>query len=61
MLFRSLTNGVQFKVMGVSNYKLLTLVQHFGLADKVEHRALPDCRLTQMVYAKLNENGAGRR
>ena len=49
------------KVMGVSNYKLLTLVQHFGLADKVEHRALPDCRLTQMVYAKLNENGAGRR
>ena len=47
------------KVMGVSNYKLLTLAQHFGLANKVEHRALPDCRLTQNIYAKLNESGSG--
>lgn len=46
------------KVMGVANYKLLTLAQHFALADKVEHRALPDCRLTQKVYAKLKENGS---
>lgn len=44
------------KIMGVPNYKLLTLAQHLGLADQVEHRALPDCRLTQKVYAKLNEN-----
>ena len=29
--------------------KLLTLAQHFGLADRVEHRALPDCRLTQQA------------
>lgn len=43
------------KIMGISNYKLLTLAQHFALADKVEHRALPDCRLIQKVYAKLNE------
>lgn len=41
----------------VPNYKLLTLAQHFQLADKVEHRALPDCRLVQQVYCKLNEPG----
>lgn len=45
------------KVVGVTNYKLLTLAQHFGVADKVEHRALPDCRLMHEVYAKLNEKG----
>ncbi len=45
------------KTMDVTNYKLLTLVQHFGLAERVEHRALPDCRLTQKLYEKLNENG----
>lgn len=49
------------KVMGVSNYKLLTLAQHFALADRVEHRALPDCRLTQQVYEKLNETAQPRR
>ena len=37
------------------NYKLLTLVQHFALADVVPHRALPDCRLVHAVYQKLNE------
>lgn len=47
------------KVIGVANFKLLTLVRHFGLADRVEHRALPDCRLTQRLYAKLNETGTG--
>ena len=41
----------------VPNYKLLALAQHFQLADKVEHRALPDCRLVQQVYCKLNEPG----
>ena len=41
----------------VPNYKLLTLAQHFQLADKVEHRALPDCRLVQQIYCKLNEPG----
>ena len=43
------------KLYRVANYKLLTLAQHFALADKVEHRALPDCRLIQQVYCKLNE------
>ena len=44
------------KVAEVPNYKLLTLVQHFGLADRVEHRALADCQLIQKVYEKLKEN-----
>lgn len=39
----------------VPNYKLLTMVQHFNLADSVPHRALPDCRLISKVYRKLNE------
>ena len=39
----------------VANYKLATLAQHFQLAEKVEHRALPDCRLIQQVYCKLKE------
>lgn len=38
-----------------ANYKLATLAQHFQLAEKVEHRALPDCRLIQQVYCKLKE------
>ena len=39
----------------IANYKLVTLAQHFQLAEKVEHRALPDCRLIQQVYCKLKE------
>ena len=39
----------------IANYKLVTLAQHFQLAEKVEHRALPDCRLMQQVYCKLKE------
>ena len=45
------------KLSRVENYKLLTLAQHFQLADRVEHRALPDCRLIQQVYCKLKEPG----
>lgn len=37
------------------NNKLLTLAQHFVLAETVPHRALPDCRLVNAVYQKLNE------
>ena len=43
------------KLSRVANYKLATLAQHFQLAEKVEHRALPDCRLIQQVYCKLKE------
>lgn len=39
----------------IANYKLVTLAQHFQLVEKVEHRALPDCRLIQQVYCKLKE------
>ena len=45
------------KLSRVANYKLLTLAQHFQLADQVEHRALPDCRLIRQVYCKLKEPG----
>ena len=43
------------KLTRIANYKLVTLAQHFQLAEKVEHRALPDCRLIQQVYCKLKE------
>ena len=49
------------KVSGVPNFKLLTLAQHFEVADVVEHRALQDCRLIPKVYAKLNEPGVDGR
>ena len=41
----------------IANYKLVTLAQHFQLAEKVEHRALPDCRLIQQVYCKRRLQG----
>lgn len=53
------TNLVQLarrRLYHVTNYKLLTLAQHFQLADRVEHRALPDCRLIWRIYCKLNES-----
>ena len=33
----------------------LTRIANYKLAEKVEHRALPDCRLIQQVYCKLKE------
>lgn len=44
------------KLRQVENYKLLTLLKHFAIADKVEHRALADCKSIYQVYCKLNEN-----
>ena len=40
---------------GVIRPDLQALAQHFQLAEKVEHRALPDYRLIQQVYCKLKE------
>ena len=40
---------------GVIRPDLQALPQHFQLAEKVEQRALPDCRLIQQVYCKLKE------
>lgn len=45
------------KLYRIQNYKLVTLAQYFQLAEKVEHRALSDCRLIGQIYCKLNENG----
>ena len=39
----------------VANYKLLTLAQHFGIAEHQVHRALADCLLIHQVFLKLNE------
>lgn len=44
------------KLRRVENYKLLTMLQHFGISDKVAHRALADCESIYQVYCKLNEN-----
>ena len=40
---------------GMIRPNLQALAQHFQLAKKVEHRALPDCHLIQQIYCKLKE------
>lgn len=45
------------KLRHMENYKLPTMLQHFGLPYQVAHRALPDCESVYQVYCKLNENG----
>ena len=40
---------------GVIRPDLQALARYFQLAEKVEHRALPDCHLIQQVYCKLKE------
>ena len=40
---------------GMIRPDLQALAQYFQLAEKVEHRALPDCRLIQQFYCKLKE------
>lgn len=35
------------------DHKLITLVRHFGLAEKQTHRALGDVELTQMLFEKI--------
>lgn len=44
------------KLRRMENYKLLTMLQHFEISDKVAHRALADCESIHKVYCKLNEN-----
>jgi CRISPR-associated protein Cas2 len=46
---------------GLQNYKLATLVKHFGIPHNDAHRSLGDCRVTWEIYKKLmkmmsNEN-----
>lgn len=42
-------------VDGVKNYKLTTLLKHFGIESLAKHRALEDCLATHELYAKLIE------
>ena len=39
----------------VANFRLETLARYYDLADHQTHRALPDARLTALLYLKLNE------
>ena len=39
----------------VANFRLETLARYFDLAKHQTHRALPDARLTALLYLKLNE------
>lgn len=43
------------QIRGVSDYKLETLGRHLNLEIGKLHRALEDCRLTALLYEKLNE------
>jgi len=43
------------KLPGLPNHKLATIASHLGINKKQQHRALPDCQLTQEVYAKLTK------
>lgn len=42
-------------VFGVENYKLATLAQHFSMTCTQQHRALEDCRVTNLLYQKLKK------
>ena len=39
----------------VPDYKLATLAAHLGIDTTGSHRALEDCRMTYMLFEKLNE------
>lgn len=39
----------------VPDYKLATLAAHLGIDTTGSHRALEDCRMTYMIFEKLNE------
>lgn len=43
------------KVIGVCNYKLTSLAQHFSIDSEKAHRSLQDCILTAKLYEKLKE------
>ena len=44
------------KVLGVPNYKLSTLAEHFRIDIKHIHRALADCYTTHFLFSKLNKS-----
>lgn len=44
------------KQVNLSNYKLLTVAKHYGIADKIPHRALWDAAIIFELSKKLKEN-----
>lgn len=43
------------KLRRLPNFRLETIAEYFGLDEKQQHRALPDCRMTAQVCEKLKE------
>ncbi len=43
------------KLKGLSDWKLTTIAEHFGLESTGAHRALKDCQLTFGIYEKLKK------
>ena len=42
-------------LLGLQNYKLSSLLDHFGIISETEHRSLDDCLATHQLYLKLIE------
>lgn len=43
------------KVSGMTHHTLQEMCDHFGFDTSEIHRALPDCKLTYLLFEKLNE------
>ena len=41
------------QVRDVSNYKLTTLAEYFGISIESSHRCVADCKMTKFIYEKL--------
>lgn len=41
------------QVRDVSNYKLTTLAEYFGISIESSHRCVADCKMTKLIYEKL--------
>lgn len=41
------------KVVGLNNFSLKVLSEHFGFHSETYHRALQDCHITHKLYEKL--------
>ncbi len=45
-------------IRDIDNYKLITLLEHFGIETKQAHRSIDDCLATHKLYVKLIEIAA---
>lgn len=50
-----LLNYVKKEKMFLKNYKLDTVIKEYGIEEKVEHRALLDCRIMFALSKKVNK------